>query len=104
MIYHIHKRLKILTDDNRELTGELLVFDKHMNVVLSDVLETRPVTKKMEKEGIEGSRKLGLVLLRGEHVVSVTVLGEVEQAPTKEKGKRSRSSAAGGATKVQKLE
>lgn len=78
MLYHINKVLRILTDDGRELTGKLLVFDKHMNVVLSNVTEKRNLTKKMKKEGVDPTRQLGLILLRGEHVVSVTVMAEDE--------------------------
>lgn len=74
MLYHINKVLRILTDDGRELIGKLLVFDKHMNVVLSNVTEKRNLTKKMKKEGVDPTRQLGLILLRGEHVVSVTVM------------------------------
>eukprot|EP00796_Vickermania_ingenoplastis_P010329 gene10329-7223_t len=74
MLSNINKMLRITTDDNRELTGKLLVFDRHMNVVLGDTVEVRPQTKKMAKEGVESTRELGLILLRGEHVVSVTVI------------------------------
>lgn len=76
MLHHINKILRILTDDGRELTGKLLVFDKHMNVVLSSVVEKRPLTNKMKKEGVDPTRHLGLILLRGEHVVSVAVVQE----------------------------
>lgn len=73
MLHNINKTLQVVLDDGRVMTGKLLVFDKHMNVVLGDVVEKRPTTKKMAAEGVEAVRSLGLVLLRGEHVVSTTV-------------------------------
>lgn len=66
---YINKVLSITTDDGRELTGKLIVFDRHMNVVLSDVVEVRIVGQAKAKSSVE--RKLGLVLLRGEHIVSL---------------------------------
>lgn len=75
MMSYINKELHITTDDNRELTGKLIVFDRHMNVVLSDVVETRVVGSQAKAKAAGGAaaveRKLGLVLLRGEHVVSL---------------------------------
>ncbi|RNF27081.1 small nuclear ribonucleoprotein [Trypanosoma conorhini] len=75
MLHNINRTLQITLDDGRELTGKLLVYDRHMNVVLGDVTESRAETKKMKEAGISPKRSLGLVLLRGEHVISVTVLG-----------------------------
>ncbi|ESL07306.1 small nuclear ribonucleoprotein [Trypanosoma rangeli SC58] len=78
MLHNINRTLQITLDDARELTGKLLVYDRHMNVVLGDVTESRAETKKMKEAGISPKRSLGLVLLRGEHVISVTVLGGSE--------------------------
>jgi small nuclear ribonucleoprotein B and B' len=69
MMSYINKVLQITTDDGRDLSGKLIVFDRHMNVVLSDVTEKRVVGQGKTKSTAE--RKLGLVLLRGEHVVSL---------------------------------
>ncbi|CCW70489.1 unnamed protein product [Phytomonas sp. Hart1] len=74
MLHNINRMLKVVLDDNREITGKLLVYDQHMNVVLSEANETRPLTKKMKEESINSTRSLGLILLRGEHIVSVTTL------------------------------
>lgn len=74
MLHNINKRMRILLDDDRDIAGKLLVFDRHMNVVLSDAVETRKETTKMKSQGISATRNLGLIFLRGEHVVSVTML------------------------------
>ncbi|KPA84274.1 putative small nuclear ribonucleoprotein [Leptomonas pyrrhocoris] len=75
MLHNINKVLCVLLDDGRSINGKLLVFDKHMNVVLGDATEERPRSKRAMEEGTPApTRQLGLILLRGEHVVSVTVL------------------------------
>lgn len=38
MLHNINKTLKIIMDDGREVTGKLLVYDQHMNVVLADTM------------------------------------------------------------------
>lgn len=79
----INYRLKVSTIDNRSFTGTLLAFDKHLNLVLHDTEESR-ITKKGYQELIkEGKPKyekrvLGLVILRGDQVVSLSIeLGKV---------------------------
>ncbi|KAG5475693.1 hypothetical protein LSCM4_04277 [Leishmania orientalis] len=78
MLHNINKVLCVVLDDGRSVTGKLLVFDKHMNVVLADAVEERPQSKRMVEEGVSSKRQLGLILLRGEHVVSVTVMKSSE--------------------------
>ncbi|EAN86256.1 putative Small nuclear ribonucleoprotein-associated protein B (snRNP-B) (Sm protein B) (Sm-B) (SmB) [Trypanosoma cruzi] len=78
MLHNINRTLRIVLIDGRELTGKLLVYDRHMNVVLGDATESREETKKMKEAGISPQRSLGLVLLRGVHVISVNVLGASE--------------------------
>ncbi|KAH3669036.1 hypothetical protein OGAPHI_001688, partial [Ogataea philodendri] len=85
-------RIKVITLDSRQFVGELLSFDKHYNLVLSDCEEHR-ITKKSQlslkdrsKAQAAGQsapsessliqeekRKLGLIILRGEHVISTTI-------------------------------
>lgn len=65
----VNYRLRVVTLDGRQFTGTMLAFDKHMNLVLSDTEEFRT----QNKSGNQVKRTLGLVILRGETVVSVTV-------------------------------
>ncbi|KAG8342108.1 putative small nuclear ribonucleoprotein [Trypanosoma vivax] len=74
MLANINRTLQITLTDGRELTGKLLVYDRHMNVVLADTQESRKETKKMKDAGISPQRNLGLIVLRGEHVMAVSVV------------------------------
>ena len=80
MLGLINWRLKVTLNDGRALTGQMLAFDRHMNLVLADCEEFRRVRPK-KKPGEETSpeqemkRTLGLVILRGETVVSLSVEG-----------------------------
>ena len=83
MLSLINWRLKITLNDGRALVGQMLAFDKHMNLVLADCEEFRRVRpKKKQGDPSEGplpeqeiKRTLGLVILRGESVVSLSVEG-----------------------------
>jgi small nuclear ribonucleoprotein B and B' len=80
MLNLINWRLKVTLNDGRALTGQMLAFDRHMNLVLADCEEFRRVRPK-KKPGEETApeqemkRTLGLVILRGETVVSLSVEG-----------------------------
>eukprot|EP00871_Galdieria_phlegrea_P003783 jgi/Galph1/4405/GphlegSOOS_G3059.1 len=69
LLQHINYRLRVSLDDQRVIVGQLLAFDKHLNLVLNDCEEFR----KLKKQDKEEKRALGLVLLRGESVISLTV-------------------------------
>ncbi|GMI41247.1 hypothetical protein TrCOL_g13432 [Triparma columacea] len=93
-------RLNVTLNDRRNLIGTFLAFDKHLNLVLSDTEEVRSITTpsppglpstKVEKKL---RRSLGLVILRGENVVCVTVEGPKPPKPTK----RVATGGPGGAT------
>lgn len=62
--------------DGRQIVGTFLAFDKHLNLVLSEAEEFR-MTKQQAAilEERTEKRALGLILVRGENVVSVAVEG-----------------------------
>eukprot|EP00461_Guttulinopsis_vulgaris_P000509 UN00509 len=65
-------RMKVVADEKRYFIGTLLSFDKHMNIVLSDADEYRKVKSKTGEDK-ELKRHLGLVILRGENIISLTI-------------------------------
>lgn len=74
----IHYRLKVSTIDNKSFIGNLLAFDKHMNLVLSDTEEVRLPKKTLQnikagKDIKEIKTNLGLIILRGDQIVNLTI-------------------------------
>ena len=77
MLRYVEHRLRVTLHDGRSIVGTFLAFDKHLNLVLSEAEEFRILRKSgaaLLEERTE-RRSLGLVLVRGENVVSLAVEG-----------------------------
>jgi small nuclear ribonucleoprotein B and B' len=65
-------KIKVTISEKRSFLGIFLAFDKHMNIVLADCDEYLRVKTKSGQDK-ELKRHLGLIILRGENVLSITV-------------------------------
>ena len=74
----IDHRVRVTINDQRMLVGTMIGFDKHLNVVLADTEEYRRLKPKVPGGAeTEIKRPLGLLLVRGDTIVSVSA----EKAP-----------------------
>ncbi|CAO3564603.1 unnamed protein product [Mortierella alpina] len=97
MMNLINFRLRITLSDSRVLTGQMLAFDKHMNLVLADCEEFRKVKAKAAGQPErEEKRTLGLVILRGETIVSLSVDGPPPPSAEDQKSRLSQMTAGSG--------
>jgi len=103
MTNYVNYRMRATLDDGRQLAGQMLAFDKHMNLVLADTEEFRRIKSKTKKAGAPGTstmidaeqeekRTLGLTIVRGTHVISLSVDGPPPADPSARLG----TSAPGG--------
>ncbi|KAK4615381.1 Small nuclear ribonucleoprotein-associated protein B [Fulvia fulva] len=102
---YINYRMRATMTDGRQLVGQMLAFDKHMNLVLSECEEFRKVKRKTKQGGAPGAqsgaqvieteekRMLGLAIVRGATIVSCAVDGPPPADPAARLGQ----SAPGGA-------
>ena len=60
----MNQKLSLLLKDGRVIEGKLTGYDEYMNMVLNDVEETIE----------ENKRRLGTIILRGNNVVSISLL------------------------------
>lgn len=75
----LHKQVRVILIDGRHLAGKLLSFDGHMNLVVDNVQEFRKT-----KAGDTQQRSLGLVVLRGDQVISTIPEGSFNPTPEKQ--------------------
>ncbi|KAK4132362.1 Sm-like ribonucleoprotein [Trichocladium antarcticum] len=104
MAGYINYRMRVTLNDGRQMTGQMLAFDKHMNLVLADTEEFRRTKRKQNKPSAPGAassaqvveseekRTLGLTIVRGAHIISLSV----ESPPPADPSARLGKTAGGG--------
>jgi small nuclear ribonucleoprotein B and B' len=84
--------MRVTVTDGRQIVGRFMAFDRHMNLVLGDAEEFRklPPKKGVPEDERESRRVLGLIILRGDEVIDLTVEGP----PPADEARLARAAAA----------
>ncbi|KAJ5610473.1 small nuclear ribonucleoprotein SmB [Penicillium lagena] len=99
----INYRMRVTLNDGRQMTGQMLAFDKHMNLVLADTEEFRRIKRKSKPAAgpnnaplveAEEKRTLGLTIVRGTQVISCSVDGPPPADPSARLGAGAPGAAA----------
>ena len=69
----LNYKIRVTIQENRDIVGQFLAFDRHMNLIIGDAEEYRRSMKAKNKNEKPKKRDLGLVLLRGENIVSISI-------------------------------
>eukprot|EP00033_Pygsuia_biforma_P000195 GCRY01000245.1.p1 GENE.GCRY01000245.1~~GCRY01000245.1.p1 ORF type:complete len:191 (+),score=14.80 GCRY01000245.1:192-764(+) len=85
MLQFLNYRMKVTLHDTRVFLGKFMAFDKHMNIVLGDAEEFRKIKSKTGEER-EEKRTLGLVVVRGECIVSLSAFGPPPSQNVRQRG------------------
>lgn len=89
----LNYRVRVTITDLRIFVGTFMAFDRHMNLVLADCEEFRRVKvgKGAEAQEKEVKRMIGMMILRGDNVLSLTA-----EAPPPSDNKADGAEKAGG--------
>jgi small nuclear ribonucleoprotein B and B' len=96
----LNYRVRITITDLRIFVGTFMAFDRHMNLVIADCEEFRRVKvgKGADAQEKEVKRMVGMMILRGDNVLSLTAEAPPPSADKKEgekAGGRGRGQVAG---------
>ena len=97
----INYRVKVTLSETRNLVGSFIAFDKHMNVVLSDTEEFLKLkSKEKGKPDKDVKRSLGLVLVRGDSIISFSAESSPSQSNKRNESIKQTANTVGTATSI----